>query len=271
MRTLPTTAPRPDAKIALRVDWKPGEFDAVIEQQGYRLRWERASRCACSANVHTDQPHPNCPVCGGSGWEYHTPAEIRGIVTALDRNPDLLIAFGQAAFGQARITVRPEHRPGYYHRFTVLDSVLEHTERRARKAGREALRFPIACITDEWMVQNAGGIDERREVELDVLRLRVEDPATRQPGPVLVCGEDFDVTDGRLDWTKGDLRGTAPADGGAYSVTYLHHPRFVVQSLPFAARLAQVRTKKGGGTGSVPLPVAALCRAEHFPKPGAAS
>lgn len=260
-------APPPAKREALSNDFDPTDFENAIERMGYAVTWEHASRCPCRNNPETSQPSIVCPVCDGDGWEHHSPQPIKAIVDALDTNMDALIAFGTWTFGTARFTVRHEHRPGDRDRYTLTESVLQFSEIRKRSAAvRERLRYPIATIRQDLMVENsAGELVKRPQVPLNVLRLRLMDPATRLPGPVIHRGEDFDVIDGRLDFSRGDLRGTAPGVGALFAVTYYHHPRYVVETIPHAIRDSRVHvpTLAGGTRKHLPLPLTVLAKLDH--------
>ena len=153
-----------------------------------------------------------------------------------------------------------EHRPGFHHRYTLTESVIEASEKRIRRAARERLRYPIATVTTDLLKRRADGeLVKRPNVSLDVLRLRIMDPASRAPGAVLHRGEDFDVVDGRLDWGRGDVRGTAPKTGGVYSVTYYFHPRYIVESFPHAIRDTRIK-KRAARPVFASLPVTSLAK-----------
>lgn len=229
------TPAAPRARMGLRVDMAPGEFEAAIEQQGYRLLWEQAARCPCLASAETGHASLACPLCRGTAWEYHSPQEIRGIVDDLGRRTEALV-YGEQLTGSAEITVRSEHRPGRFHRFTLLDSVMEYSEVRERRGAVERLHFPVARTTLRLLEKNAGGEEELVRRTVGVVRLRA--------GELLEEGVDFEVTpEGLLDWHKGDARGTAPLSGQRYAVTYYFHPRYVVVEFSHAIRDTQVLLK----------------------------
>lgn len=258
-------APPADVKSRLRNDFKPGEFTAAIETSGYRVLWEQASRCPCSGNDQTGQPHLNCPVCRRTpGWEYHGGVEIRAIVDGLGRTDQLLATYGERLTGLARVTVRPEHRPSFFHRYTLLDSVMEFSELLTRaEAGPDRPTYPIASTRMRLVVDG-----ELRNLELRVLRLRRMDPASRLPGPLCRLDEDFRITpDGGLDWLPGDARGTAPKPGEAYALTYYCNPRYVVVDLPNAVRDTMVGFKLPDPV-HVPLPVETLVRLDYLAREG---
>lgn len=257
-------APPSRIKETQRVDFRPGYFESVLNQHGRPTLWEKSSTCACRNNGETSQPNAMCPVCGGMGTEWYDGQVINVIYDNLESNRDTMIAFGTWTFGTARLTMRSEYRPGPRDRYTLLSSVMLFTERRIRKAVRERPRYPIATIQTDLMVTRPDGeVVKRPAVRQNVQRLRLMDRATMLPGPLLVPDRDFQIVDdqlvrvadrsilatmglpgdsdevaigGSIDWTLGDQRGTAPAVGDTYAITYLYHPRYEVVTFNHAIR-----------------------------------
>lgn len=257
-------APPSRIKETQRIDFRPGYFEAVLNQHGRPTLWEKSSACPCRNNLETGQPNAMCPVCGGLGTEWYDGQVINVIYDNLESNRDTLIAFGTWTFGTARLTMRSEYRPDPRARYTLLSSVMVFTERRIRRAVRERPRYPIATITTDLMVTRPDGeVVKRPAVRQNVMRLRLMDQTTMLPGPVLAPGRDFEVVEdqrvrvadrtvlatmglpgdtdevavgGSLDWTLGDQRGTAPKVGQLYAITYLYHPRYEVVTFNHAIR-----------------------------------
>jgi len=266
-----------------KIYFDPVKFERAIQEHGDRLRWEQASRCPCAANDQTGSANPVCPVCGGAGWEYHSPLEIRGIVDRFEVRIDALEKLGDWAFGSAQLTVQPVHRVGFRDRIVMLDNVVTHSEVVQRDVAGEPdrLTFPVASVSERVLVTRAGGQEVSQLVTFDVLRVRMM-TLSRIPGDVLRKGRDFSVTeDGRIDWTQGDRRGTAPTPGtgphepgGHYAITYMHRPSYLISNWPFAARTLHVGHKRPEIV-HMPGPVMAFmlmeARQDHLPagEPGA--
>ena len=222
------------------------EFAELIERHGHRVLWEHASRCACSFNSESKQPHPNCPICRGLGWDYHTGQEIQVIMDGLSASPTGWVAFGDYTPGKAMVTTRPEHRPGRWHRYTLLDSTMTHSEvvERAATGTIDRLSFPVAHRKMSLQQTDHGGNDVLRNLTLTVTRLRLRG-LDGLPGDVLYVDEDFRVTaEGHIDWTIGDARKTAPSAGQAYAVEYEMHPRYIVRDFPHAIRAGRVQFQR---------------------------
>jgi hypothetical protein len=248
------------------VYFDPDKFERAIQEQGDLVRWEQAARCPCSNPTgHAD---PLCESCGGQGWEYHSPLEIRAIVDRLEFRIDALEKMGDLAFGSVACTLQPVHRLNFRDRLVLLENVIGHSELTRRRGQVDRLAFPIAHTTERVLTKNAAGEEVVRQWKAGVLRLRLQ-TGDRTPGPVLREGLDFAVTgDGRIDWSLGDQRGTAPglpegprAPGGAYAVTYYHHPSYIVSNWPYAMRTLHVQRKRPSPE-HLPGPISAFAQLE---------
>jgi hypothetical protein len=248
------------------------EFRQTLQRHGERLQWEQASRCPCSADAQFASPDPICGVCGGSGWEYFNPIEVRAIVDRLEFNVDILEALGDWAFGSASITLEGVHRPNNCDRFVVTENVISYTEgmQRGIVGSDDRPTFPVAHITDQLRTSNGLGQTVLKNVSIGVIRLRTM-TADRKPGRVLQAGVDFDVTAaGHINWHKGDQRGTAPAaatsatarNGGRYAMLYYHHPSYLVVTFPYSMRTHHTESKaplRSHDAG----PVSCMAKLEH--------
>ncbi len=219
------------AKLNPRSDWNFVEIYRVIQNYGYRLLWEAATRCPCgkagdNANVY------DCPVCGGEGWEFHHAQEVRAAGVGLRKQWQPEERVGNWEPGTAMFTVRAEHCPANHDRITLLDSHIPVNELRVRKADRyERLRYPIVMKPV---------VTPTEVVELDVIHLRTSN-GTGGAGPILEKGVHFDVEydeagNGVIDWHKGDVLGMAPVKGGLFAILYQSRPVFRVRDWPHAIR-----------------------------------
>jgi len=235
------------------VDFDPERFRKIIFSHGMRVTWEQASECPCirskdellakgdglvseltAAGIAalTAEPRPECPVCAGKGYLYHSAQEIRATATGAQSNPQAFTAYGEYARGMLSFSLLPEHLPSYQDRFTLLDSVLVYRETQTRTAAvLEPLRYPVVSRD----LDLEGGV-----TSVDVLYLIRTDPDGLPPfdgSGVMTKGVDFAVgAGGEIDWTLGDAGQTAPVEGAHYSVAYYAHPRYVVIDHPHVYR-----------------------------------
>lgn len=258
-----------------RVDFRAGEFDAAVAQHGNRLLWERSAICPCQNHEQGLSPKVDCPVCDGLGWEFWGDQVVYGIAVGLDFHADTQVAYGMWASGLARITVRAEHAPSLRDRYTNLDTLIRFSERRERRAEEnefERLRYYIGIRTyklhgDMDVVPEVfrGLSPLERAAELgnaevrarfvasqiigeEVTRLRVMND-DRTPGRVLIQGRDFEVVNGLIDWSLGDVAGTAPVLGQAFVATYNFHPRYTITSFEHVARAQTIVFNSGRPEG----------------------
>tara|TARA_R110000751_G_scaffold92183_4_gene180523 strand:+ start:350 stop:1177 length:828 start_codon:yes stop_codon:yes gene_type:complete len=245
--------------IKPKVSQRPDEFIQGLNDQGLRVWWERAVSCSCVNDLVSSQANVACPVCTGTGWEYLPGQQILAIVSNIDRNTEYMIAFGFNILGMAKFTVKPVMRPGFNDRYTLMDPVMTVSERRTRQAGvtRQALYHPIADEIVEKFVDPVTGALLPNTV-LNVHYMRLVSPLTGFPDVVLIRGQDFDVIDGRIDWTRGDSKGSAPVAGQGFNVLYNINPRYKVMEHKFSIREANVTLKKA--KGQFPMVVNSLAK-----------
>jgi hypothetical protein len=272
---LPGRAP---AKLNPRVDFRIEEFRKLVFQRGMDLKWEQAQLCPCRRPAQTyvgtalgqagalgvkgesTEPRVDCTVCEGSGYFWHSPQVVKGLITRANSTPEGYNSWGEQARAHVYITLLPEHMPSFLDRFTLVNSVLMFRESRVRTASAvEALRYPIVTRSLDL---TAGPTD------VNVLHIQKADAngVTTAAG-ALTQGADFAVTtDGKIDWTLGVAAGTAPVTDARYSVSYYASPRYLVTDHPHCFRDTFTQEKRVSPEFK-PLPVqcsAALARMYEF-------
>ena len=260
-------------KVGAQGKFRDLEFRKMMKDKGLSLTWEQAAECPCVRRLATavhlggivdrtggkatsTEPRADCPVCKGRGYFHHSPQTVKAIVTSAESNPKRFELWGESAVGMIALTLLPENLPGYLDRFTMHGSVLVFRETRTRTAETvEALRYPIVTRTLDL---------ETGTVEVNVLYAHRASPEGEAAlDGVLTPGEDFEVVDGKVDWTLGDDAGTAPEEGGRYSFTYYAHPAFIVLTHPHAFRDTVTQVKKPAPVHTA-LPVNAIAKLEFF-------
>lgn len=258
MTSFPSRQP---SKIRPRVDFDAEKFRKLVFSKGVDLEWEQCAECPCHRSVNdfslsliettsqaTGEARPDCPLCEGRGYFWHSKQEIRAIVTGSSANSNAFAIYGEYARGMVNITTLPEHLPAYGDRFTVLDSVRVFRETKIRSSNAiESTRYPIQGRTLDL---NTG------LSTVKVLRLQYANAdGTSLITNVLTEGVDFTVTaEGALDFTLGDTAQTAPGEGVRYSVTYFARPRYYVADHPHTHR-DSVRKHKAQTESPLALPV----------------
>ena len=152
---------RQPLKLAPRADFRPEEFRKRIYSHGLPVRWEQSAECPCSQETGDygftvaggggsnplRQNRPDCPACKGRGYIYHSPQELRAIITHAKINDERFGPLGASEYGRGLVglTLLPEHLPALGDRFTLLASSIVFREVITTSGGAvERLRYPIA-------------------------------------------------------------------------------------------------------------------------------
>ncbi len=240
-------ASRQPDKLRPRIDFRPEDFRKLLFMRGMDLVWEQGQLCPCRRQAvdyvgtrmgqadalgvqgESSEPRPDCDLCEGSGYFWHSAQTVKALVTRASNTPEAYAAWGERARAMVFLTMLPEHMPTFLDRFTMEDSVITFRESRLRTAGAlEALRYPIVTRS----LDLAAG-----QTAVNVLHLQAANSSgVASSGLTKTQDTDFAVTDGKIDWTLGVAAGTAPAEGDRYSVSYYASPRYVVTDHPHAYR-----------------------------------
>ena len=208
----------------------------------------------------TSEARPDCPVCSGRGYLYHSSQAIKGLITRASSTPEAYAAWGEYARGMCFFTLLPEHLPGLFDRITMENSVLVFRESKIRTSATiEDLRYPI----------ETRGLDLSTGItQVGVLHVQASDAdGLTTEAMALTQGVDYAVTnDGKIDWTLGDAGNTAPALDTRYAVAYYAKPRYVVVDSPHTHRDTFVKTKSVSIT-FVPMPVQAMGKLDFLGDP----
>ena len=236
-----------------RVDIAHSDLRKEIFRHGIDVQWEMAAVCPCGRKMsdfatsptlyETNEPLPTCVKCNGKGYIYHSKQTIKAIVQDASRDPDRWKVFGEHASGSATFTVLPEHLPSFLDRFTMTNSTFLYRERRKRTVDPiESLRYKIVPRT--LVLGDPSSPTVPVEKTLGVVFAIAADTDGKIIDTELVENVDFVVTsDGRIDWTLGMARGTAPAKNSFYSVHYYTNPVYIVRTMPFTRRDTIVKDK----------------------------
>lgn len=238
-----------------RVDFNDADYRALIAQKGLPLIWSQSSICPCSAETSalqidiTNFDPQNvsasnsvaCPVCHGAGKIFHSPQEIRGIVSSAET--DFLVArYGGYKDSVVNITVNPEHIPAAGDRYVIKDSVMLYNEVHKYVGGAQtALTFPI--IERELTLLNG-------DVTVGITYMVAAVPPNFTTSPVeLTHGVNFTITnDGKINWL------IQPAAGTRLSVSYYINPSYVAVSFPKTVRDSR-SNRKAVEDYHIPLPL----------------
>lgn len=222
-----------------RVQFLENEFVRVIRQHGKFVVWRKAMLCPCMSH-ETEQARLACPDCGGGGYIYVDPLQIRAFMAAFDKKTSIYEKYGLWQEGATQISVEPQHRIGYRDSLELLDVVLPMNEL-LTKGDRRGRRHKLP-----------DGVDSARFRILNVATAFFRDK--RDKLQKLDVGEDFKVSD--EGWIRWLPPGKRVQEGAILSVHYDFHPIYLVQSWPHVTRddVSGAKTNKTGQR-SVALPV----------------
>lgn len=239
-----------------RADFKPRDFERLIDAHGTRFAWARAMRCACRPmNRQTQQPNPACPRCRGSGWmlfgdpTYATPSAvgdldaiqravvaehnssvIRGVLTGVSQQVEPYDRIGERLTGSAMLTVRDDNKLSFYDRLVDLDSEMAFSEIVEIEWTRGPTPRPLAPRL------------RYRPIGVTL----IVDESGREYRTV----DNYEIAvDGTFQWVGNN----APAAGARVGVHYLHHTTYRVIEWPHVMRRAQPRTGVPAAQRRTPL------------------
>ena len=107
-----------------RVDFLYPDFDALVDNKGYEVIWERAIPCPCSKRV---QHQSTCRNCGGSGWVFINPTRIKAVCQSLNKNTRYK-DWSVEMLGTAAITVKSMFHLNFMDKITIENSISPQSE-----------------------------------------------------------------------------------------------------------------------------------------------
>lgn len=108
----------------VRVDfWNP-DFDALVDNKGYDVIWEKAVPCPCSKR---QQPESICRNCQGTGWVFINPLQIKAVGQSINKTTKYK-EWSQELLGTAAFTVRSEYHLNFMDKLTIINSSSPQSE-----------------------------------------------------------------------------------------------------------------------------------------------
>lgn len=256
------------------VDVDEGEARKLVVGKSVRLWWEQGVPCPCRSvqelngvTRSTGEPSSICTFCSGSGIMYVNGQQIIAMMTSTSEAQELYHEYGQYAKGTAWLSLLPEHVADYLDRYTLLDGVRTHSETRRRRGTVEKLKYPV--IKRYFPVGSINNFSAKVYKTVGVQWCMAASVGGVTSGVELVEGVDFLVDDdGKIDWTPGDVLGTAPVLGdtpetcGTYSIRYYARPRMVLDDHQFLRR--DLYGHNDGELCFTPLPVRVLVLLDYL-------
>lgn len=235
----PRTYPKRAGAKPGRVDLVPQEFEALLDDQGSRVKITPTMLCPNRTEIEDTNHVLDCPLCFGDEAidlekdSFETWAFIQGI----DLNKEMQVQ-GVFDIKDAKITVKQGVRLYYWYKVEVLDFASVFNQVIKRGAGNEdILRYCPAdvCDTPHFLMDSDG---KRYDIN-----------------------EDYQINHRKLKW----LKAARPSEGSLYSVTYPVLPTFRVIEFLHENRYYYTSFKKKEKT-PVQLPQQALLRWDYIAK-----
>lgn len=181
-----------------RVDFRVEDFERLIQQKGYKVKWEQAMYCTCYYDAEIDQftgqPNYNCPHCKGEGFTYLDPLEIRVVATGISNGVDQT-HIGLNELGTAYITPPTNTIIGIRDRFTFVDFTIRYSQ----------------------IIQLSGNkVDKLKYAPTNLLAVRTPD------GNIFKPGVDCKLTPEGVEWIS-----SPGLEGQVVSVLYQGLPRYI--------------------------------------------
>lgn len=110
-----------------QVDFRKNDFDAAVEQKGYRVYHEQNINCPCGDDTNGNQPLSSCQNCGGSGHVFINKTQTRMIITSMNVDTQHK-EWSEERIGTASITARDVDRLSYMDRITLIDGQSEFSQ-----------------------------------------------------------------------------------------------------------------------------------------------
>jgi hypothetical protein len=152
---IPPTAPDVDPLVPqhqtipldkTRADFRPKEFERVLQQHGKFIIWRKAMLCPCIRAV-TGQADLDCEDCDGSGYVYVDPLNIRAHMASFDSKTRLYEKFGLWVSGEVQVTTEATYRLNWRDSLEMRDDLMGFNEV-IEKGNRHGVRSSLAVDTD---------------------------------------------------------------------------------------------------------------------------
>ena len=221
-----------------RVEMWENMYDDVITDRGHDVKWERAVVCRC-VSEDSGQPDYMCPICGGSGYRYMKPKDIRVLVTSINSKLELEVPNLREP-GTAYVTCRDDTIMGYHDR----------------------LKFPnFKCMFSEVLrfseSEYGRGISSKTYRDIRGVVFLADDQYEYEQGV------DFEITEDEfhIRWLNKDY--IDELDGKTLSMLYYTTPSYIITDILHELR-ATMSMRKTPTEKFVELPKQYLVKREDF-------
>lgn len=230
-----------------RADFKPEEFERVLQQHGKRMAWRKAMICPC-LNPKTGQAKVDCENCDTSGFIYVDKINVRALMLRFEKTTRIYEKFGLWVSGEAEVTIEQQYRLGYRDSLELTDDMMNFNEiiKKGDRHGRRSV-LPEGTDTARYRIQSLTKV------------LTIDDSdniVVVEPGFHLNINEH-----GQIEWTAAGDK--IVADDAFISIHYDFHPVYIVISHPHVIR-SDVRGTKVSKETVTALPLQAGVQLDYL-------
>lgn len=226
-----------------RVDFVRSDFDAVIEQKGYRVYHDKVMRCPCRTNQRTDALS-SCRNCGGSGYVYINRFSTKMVLQSINLDTKFK-EWSEERIGTVKITARESEDISFMDRITVRDAETISSEVLHPKNQNEYEGTPTLYARVIHPIVEIDDIFAFEEVDKKLVKM--------------THGVDYTFSENVITFNNSYLNW----DNFTVSIRYKHNPSFYIIDM---VRDVMTTTVKGedGRDAQVQMPVHAVGRRAHY-------
>lgn len=215
-----------------RVDFVSPDFDALVDNKGYDVIWERAIPCPCASR---NAAHSTCKNCQGTGWVFINPKQIKAVAQSINKDTKYK-DWSVELLGTISLTVKSCFHLNYMDKITLLGATAPQSE-----------NLLVKDFSGQKYVNTIYGIKSI----IDIFKFVDES----QPLQLLTKGKDYSFEGNKILFNGLQT-------GESISVSYVHNVQYNVLDLPHDIRQTIVLDSKSREQ-TLLLPISAVARRTH--------
>lgn len=222
-----------------RADLIKQEFDTLIGQKGRDVQLETALQCPCKSESTNQQS--NCKNCGGTGWVFINPRQVRMVLTAINAVTEFR-PWSEELRGTVNITSHVEDELSIMDRITALDGESIHSE----------VLF-LKQLDDQIFTYTTYDI---KEISYIALFKSISQPLQR-----LVKDTDYTIENNIIKFETSLTLPFNEVEQNNITIRYKHAPQFHVIEMK---RDTMQTFKWEGNEVNQNMPISAIARRSHY-------
>lgn len=216
-----------------RVDFISPDFDALIDNKGYDVIWERAIPCPCASR---QAAHSSCKNCQGTGWVFINPTQIKAVAQSINKDTKYK-EWSMELLGTITLTVKSMFHLNFMDKITLIGAESPQSE-----------NLLVSKYGSSYYARTIYKINSIFELFKFV--------SESSPLQLLQEGKDYHFEDNKIIFDT-DIK-----EGDSVSVTYMHNVQYNVLDLPHDIRQTIVLDNTSREK-PLYLPISAVARRTH--------